>query len=59
MQLLTIEEIHRRLQDRRPYLVARDTGLHYNTVRAIRDNQDANPTYRAIKALSEYLTERA
>jgi len=57
--LLTIDQIHARLQDRRPSLVAKETGLHNNTVRAIRDNPNANPTYRAIEALSKYLNERA
>lgn len=54
--MMTIEEIRRRLADMRPKRVAEATGLHYNTVREIRDNPNANPTYRAMKALSEYLS---
>jgi len=53
--MLTLDEIRRRLQDRRPGRVAEACGLHINTILAIRDNKDANPTYRVIKALSDYL----
>jgi hypothetical protein len=56
--MMTLEQIRRQLQDRRPGLVAKETGLHFNTVRAIRDDPNANPTYKAIKALSDYLEAR-
>lgn len=39
--------------------VAEATGLHYNTIREIRDNPDANPTHRVLAALSEYLESRS
>ena len=35
--MLTVEEIRAALQDRRLYRVAAATGLHYNTLRDIRD----------------------
>lgn len=57
-KMMTIEEIRKHLADLRPSRVADATGLHYNTVRDIRDNPNANPTYRALKALSEYLEDR-
>jgi hypothetical protein len=38
--------------------VAEATGLHLNTVRDVRDNPTANPTYKVLKALSDYLTRR-
>jgi hypothetical protein len=41
-----------------PAKVAEATGLHYNTIREVRDNPDANPTYKVLKALSDYLTRR-
>ena len=53
--MLTLKEIRERLQDRRPEMVAQGTGLHYNTIRGIRDNPDVNPKYRTVEILSEYL----
>ena len=57
--ILPLEDIRSRLQDRRPFMVAKETGLHVNTIKGIRDDPGANPTYKAIKALSEYLTQKA
>lgn len=53
--MMTLESIRQALKDRRVSMVADATGLHYNTVRDIRDNERANPTYKVIKALSDYL----
>lgn len=53
--MMTIEAIQRALQDRRIDKVARATGLHYNTIRDIRDSGKANPTLRVMTALSNYL----
>lgn len=53
--MLTLEQISRRLKDRRTDKVAEATGIHYNTVRDIRDNPHANPTWRVLSALSDYL----
>lgn len=57
--MLTLDQIRKALQDRRLAKVAESTGLHYNTIRAVRDNPDANPTYKVLKALSDYLTREA
>lgn len=54
--MMTLEQIQKALSDRMPIKVAKATGLHYNTIRAIRDNPNVNPTYKVIKALSDYLT---
>jgi len=54
-EMLTLEQIRERLKDRRPSLVAKSTGLHINTITAIRDNPEANPTYKVMHALSLYL----
>jgi hypothetical protein len=54
--MLTLDQIREALRDRRLAKVAEATGLHYNTIREIRDNPDANPTYKVIRALSDYLT---
>jgi hypothetical protein len=56
--MMTLEQIKEALRDRRPGIVAEATGLHLNTVRDVRDNQEANPTYKVLKALSDYLTNR-
>ena len=56
--MMTLEQIKNALRDRRPSIVAEATGLHFNTVRDVRDNPDVNPTYRVLKSLSDYLTNR-
>jgi hypothetical protein len=53
--MLTLEQIKTALADRRLTVVAESTGLHYNTLRDIRDNPESNPSYRTLKAVSEYL----
>ena len=53
--MLTLEQIRAALQDRMASKVARATGLHYNTIRDIRSNPRANPSYTSLKALSDYL----
>jgi len=53
---MTLEQIKSALQDRRLQRIAKATGLHYNTLRNIRDNPDANPTHDVIKKIEQYLT---
>jgi hypothetical protein len=53
--MLTLDQIKAALADRRIKMVAQSTGLHNNTIRDIRDNPKANPSYRVMKALSDYL----
>jgi len=55
---MTLKQIREGLQDRSPGKVARATGVHYNTVRAVRDDPNANPTYRVVASLSEYLQQK-
>lgn len=50
----TLQELRQLLVDRRLQVVADEAGVHFNTLRTIRDDPKANPTYRVIKALSEY-----
>lgn len=54
--MLTLDKIRQALKDRRPGMVAKATGLHLNTVRDVRDSKSANPSYKVLKALSDYLT---
>lgn len=56
--MLTLEQIRIGLSDRVISKISAATGVHYNTIRAIKDNPDANPTYRVLVALSEYLEGR-
>lgn len=53
--MLSLNQIREALQDLRPGRVSEATGVHVNTVMQIRDNPKANPTWRVIKALSDYL----
>ena len=53
--MMKLEDIRSLLQDRRVVVVAEATGIHFNTIREIRDNKDANPTYRVITKLADYL----
>lgn len=53
--MMTIEQIKKALRDRRMDMVARETGLHVNTVTYIRDGLSKNPVYSTLKALSDYL----
>jgi len=55
--MMTLKEIQDALADRRIDKVAEATALHYNTVRDVRDNPRANPTWRTVSALSAYLKE--
>ena len=54
--MMTLEQIRSALSDRMPGKVAEATGLHYNTIREVRDNPNANPSYRVVAALSDYLS---
>lgn len=52
---MTLEQIQAGLQDRRITVVAKITGIHPNTIRAIRNGKAVNPSYQVVKALSDYL----
>lgn len=56
--MLTLEQIRKELIDLRPTMVSEATGIHYNTLRQVRDNPSCNPTYKIVKALSDYLEGR-
>lgn len=53
--MMTLKDIRNALQDRRLLMVAEATGLHYNTIKQVRDNVQSNPTHKVLRALSEYL----
>jgi hypothetical protein len=56
--MMTLEQIRFALADRMPMKVAAVTGIHYNTIRKVRDNPDVNPTHKVLQALSDYLESR-
>lgn len=53
--MMTLQDIRNALQDRRLLMVAEATGLHYNTIKQVRDNPTSNPTHKVLNGLSEYL----
>jgi hypothetical protein len=53
--LLTIEEIQRKLADRNASAVSEKTGIHANTINAIKRGENVNPTYKVTLTLSNYL----
>lgn len=57
--MMTLQQIKGALSDRSPMKVAKATGLHYQTIRDVRDNPLANPTYKVLLALSNYLEGKA
>ena len=56
--MMLLEDIQEALKDRKIKMVAEATGLHYNTVRQLASSPDANPTYKVVKALSDYLERK-
>lgn len=53
--MLTVREIQIALSDRKLTVVAQETGLAYNTVRAIANGTNPNPDYKTVLTLSDYL----
>lgn len=56
--MLTIDEIRKKLLDRRPSVVSAVTGVHVNTIISIQKGRGLNPTYRVMLALSNYLQDK-
>jgi hypothetical protein len=52
---MTIDELQAALADRRIPIIAERTGIHHNTIAAIRDGQTKDPSHRVVSALIEYL----
>lgn len=50
-----LEQIKRRLRDRRLYTVARETGLSYQGIRNILTGKTPNPSVQTVSRLQEYL----
>lgn len=56
---MTMEELRAALTDRRIPIIAERTGIHHNTIAAIRDGTTKEPSYRVVSALIEYLKGHA
>lgn len=54
--MLTLDQIKVLLADRRLDIVAKATNVHRNTLAAIRDGRNENPTYAILIRLSDYLS---
>lgn len=55
--MMKLDDIKKALKDRRVSVVAKATGIHFNTIRDIRDKDSANPTYNIVTKLSDYLSK--
>jgi len=53
--MLDLTRIRERLMYSNLYKVSKDTGVHRNTLSAIRLGKNANPSYATVKTLSDYL----
>jgi transcriptional regulator with XRE-family HTH domain len=54
--MLTLDQIKALLQDRRLDVVAKATRVHRNTIAAIRDGRNTNPSHDILRRLSDYLS---
>lgn len=54
-----LEEIRRKLKDRRLYMVAKATGVTYQTLLDIREGKTKNPTILTIEKLKGYFDATA
>jgi hypothetical protein len=57
--MLNLEQLRTALDDRNVEKVSQRTGIHRNTIAAIRNGANANPTYATMKVLSDYLVGAA
>ena len=54
--MMTLEEIRKKLVDRRTTVVAKETGLTPNAVSTVRNRPEITPHYKTIVALSDYFS---
>lgn len=57
--MLNLQQIKQELRNVRLSVVSAETGIHYNTLLAIRDADDANPTYDVLKKLNDYFVKKS
>ena len=54
-RLLNLEQMRNGLRHKRLHSVAKIVGITYPTLKKMVDDPDANPTYRTIVAVSDYI----
>jgi len=54
-KMLTLDQIKRKLEDRRLRVVAAATDISVGTLYNIMSDENPNPTHRVLQALSDYL----
>jgi len=52
--MYTLEQVRELLSDRVLTVVAKKTGLHYNTVAGVANGRVSNPSYDVIMKLNKY-----
>jgi len=57
MLMYSLEEIRERLKDRRPGIVAEESGVPYHTIWRIMTKPNRAVTYDAVEKLSRYLEQ--
>ncbi len=57
-KILSLDAIQDYLSDKRLYVVAKETGLSYPTLRKLADGVETNYTLSTIRAISEYVHSR-
>lgn len=55
--MMTMDALQRALADRKLLVVAEQTGLHYNTVRAYAKGDVKRPSLDVVTRLSDYLSK--
>ncbi len=56
--MLTLDQIRDQLHDRKLDVVSRAVDVHRNTLSAIRDGKNQNPSYTVMRKLSDYFQAR-
>jgi len=57
--MLTPEEVKDKLKDRVPDVVSAGSGLHANTIRALKKGTATKPSYETMKKISDYFEANA
>ena len=56
-EIMTLEEIKKKLSDKRLYVVSEKTGISYPVLRKLADGVESNYTIETLKKISEYLSK--
>jgi len=57
--MLTPEEVKNKLKDRVPDVVSAGSGLHANTIRALKKGTATKPSYETMRKISDYFEANA